>query len=535
MTRLGQIRRSRFSALIAILGAILALALSAAGPPAEPQVPGTKGLPQRAHAEVDGLALTPPMGWYPWNIFGEEPQNEKLIREIADALVASGMKDAGYAYVGPDEGICFSRGADGKLTTNLERYPSGLKGLGDAIHAKGLKYALYTDAGTKTCSGAMPGTKGYESEDMRAFADWRADYIKIDWCNSTGQVIADAYSLLSKAQRAAGRPVVHSLCSWGDGYPWVWAGAIGHMWRTTADICAPGKADWARAMRIAFANEKLHEFAGPGRWNDPDMMIVGMPGLTEAQNRSLFSLWCMMAAPLMAGNDLRAMDRSTVDILTNLEAIAVDQDPLGVQGRVVWNDGNVSVWAGKPLADGSQAVLVLYQGKYRAERKITWEELGLKASDELYVRDLWTRETSGPHAGGFTVSVGPDDVAFLRLSKTSAFPVPPIIVADSYLVPLRSSGGRAETLEGRSTVTNKGSADLPPWRIDPASLPSWLSVAVEGRGKAQSFVNTVSTAGLRKGRYHALVRADNVDPVSGKPLSAIYYDVDLEIARNVRR
>src|SRR5512141_490279 len=278
---------------------VLILILITAGPG---QGPRPKGLPQIAHAEVDGLALTPPMGWYPWNIFGEEPQNEKLIKEIADALVASGMKDAGYAYVGPDEGICFSRGDDGKLTPNLARYPSGLRGLGDDIHAKGLKYALYTDAGTKTCSTAMPGTKGHETEDMRAFADWRADYIKIDWCNSEGQDIVRAYSDLGKAQRAAGRPVVHSLCSWGDGYPWLWAGAIGHMWRTTADICAPGKADWARALRIAFANEKLGEFAGPGRWNDPDMMIVGMAGLSEAQNRSLFSLWCQMSSPLLAGN-----------------------------------------------------------------------------------------------------------------------------------------------------------------------------------------------------------------------------------------
>jgi alpha-galactosidase len=500
-----------------------------------PQMRRPAGLPQGAHAEADGLALTPPMGWYPWNMFGEEPQNEKLIKEIADALVASGMKDAGYAYVGPDEGICFSRGNDGKLTANLDRYPSGLRGLGDIIHTKGLKYALYTDAGEKTCSTAMPGTKGHELEDMRAFADWRADYIKIDWCNSQGQDIVQTYALLGKAQRAAGRPVVHSLCSWGDGYPWIWAGAIGHMWRTTADICAPGKADWARALRIAFANEKLGAFAGPGRWNDPDMMIVGMPGLSETQNRSLFSLWCMMASPLMAGNDLRTMDKSTIDILTNLEAIAVDQDPLGAQGHVVWNDGNVSLWAGKPLFDGSLAVLVLYQGKYRAEKKITWEELGLEASDELFVRNLWTHETTGPHSGGFTVSVGPDDVAFLRLSKKSDLPIPPVLVADTYLVSLRSKGARPETLTGKVTVTNKGSSDLPPWRVDPKSLPPWLKVAVAGSGKAQTFVNTVSTAGLNKGAYHALVRADNVEPVSGKPMSAVYYDVDLEVARNVRR
>ncbi|HSA96135.1 MAG TPA: glycoside hydrolase family 27 protein [Acidobacteriota bacterium] len=489
----------------------------------------------KTHAEVDGLALTPPMGWYPWNIFGEEPQNETLIKEIVGALVSSGMKDAGYAYVGPDEGICFARGPDGKLTTNLTRYPSGLRGLGDHIHAQGLKYALYTDAGMKTCSGAMPGTKGNEFEDMKAFADWRADYLKIDWCNSAGQDIVASYSLLAKAQRAAGRPLVHSLCSWGDGYPWLWAGAIGHMWRTTSDICAPGQADWARAMRIAFANEKLDVFAGPGGWNDPDMMIVGMPGLDEAQNRTLFSLWCIMASPLMAGNDLRRMDKAVIDVLTNLEAIAVDQDPLGVQGGVVWNDGNISLWAGKTLFDGSQAVLLLYQGRYRAERRITWQELGLEADEALYVRDLWKHETSGPHKGGFTASAGPNGVAFLRVSKTNAFPIPPILVADTYRLALRSSGARPETLAGKITIANKGSSDLPPWRIDPRSLPPWLKVEVTGGGKTQTFVNTASTQGLKRGAYHSLVRADNVEPVSGRPMSALYYDVDLEVVRDVRR
>ena len=490
---------------------------------------------RQTHADVDRLVLTPPMGWYPWNIFGEEPQTEKLIKEIVDALVASGLKDAGYAYVGPDEGICFSRGSDGRLTSNLTRYPSGLRGLGDDIHGKGLKYALYTDAGSKTCSTAMPGTKGYEFEDMRAFADWRADYIKIDWCNSEGQDIVKTYALLGQAQRAAGRPVVHSLCSWGEGYPWVWAGAIGHMWRTTADICGPGQADWARAVRIAFANEKLSAFAGPGRWNDPDMMVVGMPGLSEVQNRSLFSLWCMMASPLIAGNDLRDMTKSTIDILTNLEAIAVDQDPLGAQGHVVWNDGNVSLWAGKPLYDGSRAVLVFYQGKYKAQQRIAWDEVGFAPADELYVRNLWTHETSGPFSGGVNVSVGPDDVAFLRISKKNEFSVPPILVVDTYLVSLRAAGSRPEKLTGTVTVVNKGSSDLPPWRIDPKSLLPWLSVAVTGSGKAQTFVNTATTAGLKKGSYHALVRADNVEPLSGKPMSALYFDVDLEVVRNVRR
>ena len=495
----------------------------AAGPAAAP------------HAAEDGLALTPPMGWYPWNAFGEEPQNEKLIREIVDALVASGLKESGYVYVGPDEGICFSRGPDGLLTPNLERYPSGLRGLGDDIRRRGLRYALYTDAGTRTCSGAMPGTKDLEFEDMRAFAGWRADYIKIDWCNSEGQDIVRTYARLAEAQRAAGRPVVHSLCSWGEGAPWTWAAGVGHLWRTTADICAPGKADWARAMRMVFANERLASFAGPGRWNDPDMLIVGLPGLGETQNRSLFSLWCMMAAPLIAGNDLRAMTKSTVDILTNLEAVAVDQDPLGVQGKIVWTDGNVSLWAGKPLFDGSQAVLVFNQGRYPVERRVTWPEIGARPEDELYVRDLWSRETTGPLAGGVSVNVEPDGAALLRVSKSGAFPIPPVLVADTYLVSLRAAGAAPQRLSGAVTVVDKGSGDLAPWTVRPQTLPPWLAVKVEKRGPAQTFVNTVSTAGLKKGSYHALVRADNVEPVSGRPMSALYYDVDLEITRDVRR
>lgn len=492
-----------------------------------------KGSPGIRAAE-DGLALTPPMGWYPWNIFGEEPQNEKLIREIVDALVANGLKDAGYSYVGPDEGICFRRDTDGKLTTNLDRYPSGLRGLGDYIHKKGLKYALYTDAGTHTCSKAMPGTKGREFEDMRAFAEWRADYIKIDWCNTDGQDIVATYGLLAEAQRAAGRPVVHSLCSWGDGYPWRWASAAGHMWRTTADICAPGKADWERAMRMALANEKLAAFAGPGHWNDPDMMIVGMPGLTEAQNRSLFSLWCMMAAPLIAGNDLREMTKSTIDVLTNLEAIAVDQDPLGIQGRIVWTNGNLSVWAAKPLFDGSLAVLVFNRGGYQTKKWVAWPEIGFAADDDLYVRNLWAHETSGPERGGVVVTVPPGDAAMLRVSKKNEFQIPPILAADTYLVSVRANSPRPEKLSGTVTVTNRGSADLPPWRIR-GDLPAWLSVKDTGGGKSRTFVNTVSTAGLKKGSYHAVVRADSVEPVSGKPMSALYYDVDLEVTRDVAR
>jgi alpha-galactosidase len=472
------------------------------------------------------------MGWYPWNIFGEEPQNEKLIKEIVDSLISSGLKEAGYSYVGPDEGICFYRGDDGLLTSNLKRYPGGLRALGDYIHRRGLKYALYTDAGTRTCSKAMPGTKDHEFEDMRQFAEWRADYLKIDWCNTEGQDIVRTYTTLHNAQLAAGRPVIHSLCSWGEGYPWRWAAAVGHLWRTTTDICAPGQADWEQAMRIAFANEKLSSSAGPGHWNDPDMMIVGMPGMSDTQNRVFFSLWCLMAAPLIAGNDLRSMSESTIETLTNLEAIAVDQDPLGVQGKIAWSDGAISLWAEKPLFDGSQAVLVFNQGRYPAKTRIAWAEVGLDAGAACHVRNLWTHETTGPLTGGLTVTVAPGDVALLRVSAKDDFPLPPILVADSYLVSLRSDDSAAQKLTGTLTVTNRGSAELPLWKVG-EGLPAWLSVKVSRSGKSQTFTNTVATAGLKKGVYHALVRADNTEPISGRPMSALYYDVDLEVSKDV--
>jgi len=513
-------------ALVIAAAVAAALFVCASLPRAQVPSPGV-------HAADDGLALTPPMGWYPWNIFGQEPQNERLIREIADALVSTGMKDAGYTFVGPDEGICFSRAEDGHLKTNRERYPSGLRGLGDFIHRRGLKYALYTDAGTATCSKAMPGTKGHEFEDMRRFADWRADYIKIDWCNTEGQDIVAAYTKLHDAQRAAGRPVVHSLCSWGDGEPWKWAAPVGHLWRTTSDICEPGKADWEHAVKLAFSNEKLYRAAGPGHWNDPDMLIAGMPGLTEAENRSFFSLWCMMAAPLMAGNDVRGMSDETIRILTNAEAIAVDQDPLGVQGHVIRTEGEVSIWAAKPLFDGSRAILVFNHGPVQAEAVLRLSDFGFPAGAEFYVRDLWRQATSNGAAGpdgSFGVTVWPHDVRFLRVSRSSEFPLPPVVVADTYLLtfeaPVRADGRLEKTL----TLVNKGTAELAPWKVAPG-LPAWLSVTVTREGRRQRVMNTVTAGALQKGMYHALVRLDNVEPVSGRPMSAVYYDVDLDVGR----
>jgi len=489
----------------------------------------------KIHAMDDGLAFTPPMGWYPWNTFGQEPQNETLIRETVDALLASGMKDAGYVYVGPDEGVCFSRGPDAKLTSNLKRYPSGLRGLGDAIHRKGLKYALYTDAGARTCSGDMPGTKDHEYVDMQSFAEWRADYVKIDWCNTQGQEIVSTYKVLHDAQHAAGRPIVHSLCSWGDGEPWKWAAQLGHLWRTASDICAPGQADWALAMKLTAVNEKLYPWAGPGHWNDPDMLIVGMPGLSEAQNRTFFSLWCMMAAPLMAGNDVRSMTPATLRILTNPEAIAVNQDPLGIQGHIIRTAGNVEVWAGKPMFDGSQALLLYNRDATPQAVQIQLADIDLKAQPVIFVRDLWQHTTTQPVIspdGGVSFKLEPNAVGFFRLSNSQGFPLPPLIVADTYLISLRADAAAAQTLTGSLVLKNMGNSQLPLWKVR-QDLPAWLAVSVTQTGVSQTLTNSVATAGLKKGIYHAVVRLDNTEPVSGRPMSAVYYDVDLEVPADV--
>jgi hypothetical protein len=374
----------------------------------------------------------------------------------------------------------------------------------------------------------MPGTKDHEFEDMAAFAAWRADYVKVDWCNTEGQDPFQAYSRLRDAQLAAGRPIVFSLCSWGVGEPWKWAASVGHLWRTTGDICAPGKADWSAALKNCAANEKLYAAAGPGHWNDPDMLITGMDGLSETQNRSFFSLWCMMAAPLMAGNDLRKMTASTIQILTNQEAIGINQDPLGMQGHIVRRDGPAEIWAGKPLFDGSRAVLVFNPGLAPAEVEVDWGDIGAEEYAALYVRNLWTHQTSGPHWKEIVVTVEPNDVALLRIGRTSDFPLPPVIVADSYQVVFRAPGDAPQKLTKAITVKTNGSSELPLWKVRPG-LPAWLSVTVKKNGKSQTFSNKVSTAGLSKGLYHALVRADNHDPFSGQPTSALYYDVDLEV------
>jgi alpha-galactosidase len=361
------------------------------------------------------LAPTPPMGFNTWNRFGCDV-SEELVREMADAMVSSGMRDAGYEYVVIDDCWQVDRGEDGRIVPDPERFPSGMKALGDYVHGHGLKFGLYTDVGPMTCQG-RPGSLGYEEVDAVTYAEWGVDYVKVDWCHADSLDAPTHYARFRDAFAATGRPMVLSLCEWGRNRPWEWARSIGQLWRTTADI-----ADrWESVLWILHANERLHEAAGPGHWNDPDMLEVGNGGMSLEEYRAHFSLWAMMAAPLMAGNDLRTMTDDERDILTNPEVIAVNQDPLGVQGRVVLDRGyGLQVWA-KPLADGAVAVTLFNQRHEAYEGYVRWADVGL-APGPARVRDLWTHadlgvhEDTGAYDRRFRARVPPHGVVVLRIT-----------------------------------------------------------------------------------------------------------------------
>jgi len=373
-------------------------------------------LADTSRALDNGLALTPPMGWNSWNKFGCNV-SEDLIKSMADGMVSSGMKDAGYQYVVIDDCWQVRRDEDGNIVPDAERFPSGMKALGDYIHAKGLKFGIYSDAGEKTCAG-RPGSMGHEYQDALMYAKWGVDYLKYDWCHSGQRNAEEAYSTMRDALKAAGRPIVFSMCEWGTAKPWLWAANTGNLWRTTGDIndhwegkqkykdggcCALGMLD------ILDLQVGLETFAGPGHWNDPDMLEVGNGGMTTNEYRAHFSLWAILAAPLIAGNDLRSMSPEIKEILTNREVIAVNQDGLGRQASRVSKRGGVEIWS-KPLQDGSRAVLVLNRGEGETEASVPWTVLGYPGHLSASVRDLWAHKDLGKFTGRFSAKVAAHDV-----------------------------------------------------------------------------------------------------------------------------
>jgi alpha-galactosidase len=388
--------------------------------PAQAQDDPNRLPPSRDPKRVaNGLALTPPMGWNSWNKFACNI-DEKVVRGMADAIVASGMKDAGYQYVVIDDCWHGPRDENGVITADPAKFPSGIKALADYIHSKGLKFGIYSDAGKLTCGG-RPGSQGHEYQDAITYARWGVDYLKYDWCSTGSRNAEEAYALMSDALKATGRPVVLSICEWGQNKPWLWGSRIGNLWRTTGDIWdsfdQQDKAhSWANNMLIIVdQNEPLWPYAGPGHWNDPDMLEVGNGGMSDTEYRSHFSLWAMMAAPLMAGNDIPAMSEATKAILLNREVIAVDQDPLGIQGRRVRDDGDLEVWS-RPLADGSRAVILFNRGAAPAEIAVSWPEIGYPATLNAGVRDLWAHQDRGKAKGRYAATVAPHGVVMVRIT-----------------------------------------------------------------------------------------------------------------------
>ena len=354
------------------------------------------------------LAPTPPMGWNSWNKFACNV-SEELIRETADAMVSSGMQAAGYQYVNIDDCWQVSRDAQGTIVADPTRFPSGIKALADYVHGKGLKLGVYTDAGTLTCQ-KRPGSLGHELQDAKTYAAWGVDYVKVDWCHAEGLDPEVQYAKFRDALAQAGRPIVFSICNWGVKAPWTWGPVTGNLWRTTDDI----SDTWESMSLIGFSQNGLQKFAGPGHWNDPDMLEVGNGGMKPDEYRVHMGLWALLAAPLLAGNGLRSMSPETREMLTNAEIIAVDQDAKGIQGHRLWDEGPLEIWA-KSLADGSNAVGLFNRGG--SDLKITLDFKMLNISGPAKLRDLWQHKDLGVSQDSYTATVPKHGVVMLKVSK----------------------------------------------------------------------------------------------------------------------
>jgi alpha-galactosidase len=398
-----------------------------------------------AHAQkFEGLAMTPPMGWNSWNTF-ETNINEQLVKQTADIMVSSGMKDAGYQYIVLDDGWMAKErdSITGDLVPDPVKFPHGMKMVVDYVHAKGLKFGLYNCAGTKTCAG-YPGTRGYEYQDARFYASLGIDYLKYDWCNTEGLTAKEAYTTMSKALKAARRPIVFSLCEWGTYQPWEWAAPVGHLWRISGDIypcfdCEFNHGSWSSwgVMKIVDMRKHTELYAGPDHWNDFDMMEVGN-GMNVNEDRAHFSMWCMLASPLIAGNDLRKMKKETLSILTNKDVIAINQDKRGMQAfrwRQKDND-SIDMWV-KPLKEGLAVCFLNRSGKpillNHAWNTIAYTtpnqpplKPGEKREDEdatitfpdthpLRIWDVWKNTQIGTTANRLSATIQPHDVLLLKL------------------------------------------------------------------------------------------------------------------------
>jgi alpha-galactosidase len=372
--------------------------------------------------KFDQLAKKPPMGWNSWNKFGCNV-SEKLIMQMADAMVSSGMQNAGYEYIVIDDCWQVSRDKNGEINEDKDRFPHGMKYLADYIHSKGLKFGIYSCAGTRTCM-ERPGGLGHEFQDALTYARWEVDYLKYDWCNTSTQDARSSYITMRDALFTAGRPIVFSLCEWGTAKPWEWAKDVGHLWRTTEDIVDR----WDAMIAILDQEKDLAKYAGPGYWNDPDMLEVGNGGMTSEEYKTHFSLWCMLAAPLIAGNDLGNMSTETAEILTNKELISLDQDTAGKQGFCYRDNGDYEIWI-KKLANNEKAACLLNRSDEEKTVQVDFNLL-LKANDDYwssepyqlenyYVRELWEHKEVKLDKNTLFIKIPPHSVKVYRFIRKS--------------------------------------------------------------------------------------------------------------------
>jgi alpha-galactosidase len=380
-------------------------------PAGEGALPQRNPLPALHKVRDNGLARTPPMGWNSWNKFASRV-DDPTVRSIADAMASNGMKEAGYVYVNIDDTWEAGRDAQGNIQTN-RKFPD-MKALADYVHSKGLKLGIYSSPGPNTCAG-YEGSYGHEEQDARTYAAWGIDYLKYDWCGArtlyTDEEMPALYQIMGDALLKTKRPIVYSLCQYGRLDVWKWAADVGgNLWRTTGDI----RDAWDSMSRIGFSQNDLAPWAKPGHWNDPDMLEIGNGAMSETEYKTHMSLWAMLAAPLLAGNDLRSMSKEILAILTNRDVIAVNQDKLGKQGQRVWQSGEQEVWA-RTLSGGAMAVAFFNRGK--DEAKITVKAAELKLDGKWKARDLWTHQNVSWPESEYSATVAGHGVVMLHLSR----------------------------------------------------------------------------------------------------------------------
>ncbi len=381
--------------------------------------------------KFEGLAKRPPLGWNSWNTFATNI-NEQLVKDIADKFVELGLKEAGYEYIVLDDGwMAKERDANGNLIADPIKFPNGMKALADYIHSKGLKFGLYNCAGSKTCAG-YPGSRGFEYQDAKSYASWNVDFLKYDWCN-TGKINAEsAYITMRDALKAAERPIVFSICEWGDNKPWAWGKDVGHLWRVSGDIincwdCEVGHGSWSSwgIWKIINMRKDIRKASGPEHWNDFDMMEVGN-GMTDAEDRTHFAMWTMLASPLIMGNDLRTASNETIKTLANKEVISVNQDKLGIQGFRFTNKNNTEIWL-KPLEKDNWAMTFVNMSDKPMEINFDWKKYDIgddvnrkkmdSKNNTFKIRDLFNHKNLGDTSKNLIQKLNSHDVLMIQLEK----------------------------------------------------------------------------------------------------------------------